>query len=134
MLNYLTISVIGAVLITEVLVVPAILSTWIPVVIKGILVDNDFHGGVADRTTEVVISLNTHFHFFSEAECFLLAILFWSFYFNFELGKFVFFKSKQFCGSDGVMASGIPKVNRVLTQWELFAELERAPRTAKGVQ
>src|SRR6185369_13315453 len=102
MLNDLTITVIGAVLIPEVLVVPAILSTWIPVVIKGILVDNDFNGGVADRATEVVISLNAHFHFFSEAEGFLLAILFRSFDFNFELGKFVFFQSKQFCASDGV--------------------------------
>jgi len=41
--------------------------------IKGVLIDDDFNGGVTDRTAKVVIGLDVYFNFFTQPERFLPA-------------------------------------------------------------
>src|SRR6185437_297207 len=53
---------------------------------------------------------------------------------NFELRQFVFFESKQFCASDLLFESLVPKRDVVFAERELLAELERAECTTKSIQ
>ena len=79
----------------EVVVVPRVFTMRIPVVIKRVLVNDDFNRSVTDWTTEVIISLKLDFDFLAETKRFLLAILFGSLYLNFEFRQFVFFERRS---------------------------------------
>src|SRR6185295_17042141 len=106
-----------------IVVVPGVITWPEPVVIKRKLVNNDFDRRVRDWTTKVIVSLNLDFDFLAHAEGFLLTFLFGRLHFNFELGQFVFFESKQFCATDLLLSPRVEKRDAVFAERQLLAEL-----------
>src|SRR6185436_6772952 len=113
---------------------PGILVMRIPVVIEGILVDHDSHRGVADRTAEVIVSLNIDLDFFAQPERFLPAVLFRSLYRHFEFRQLVLLEAKQPGAADTVFAAQVPELNVVLPERQLLAQLKRTPGAAKTIE
>ena len=86
--------VVTTLLLFDVIVVPGIVMAWVPVMIEGALIDNDFDSGVTDRAAEVIVRLDVHLDFFAKPERLLFAILFRRFHGHFEFRQFVFFQPK----------------------------------------
>src|SRR5688572_4391503 len=98
-------------------VVPGVVSPWTPVLIKRLLINDDFNGRITDGAAKVVVSLNIDFDFFAEAESLLPAILFRGLHGNFKLRQFVLLETKQFGATNAVVPALVPKLNVVFAKW-----------------
>src|ERR1043165_7399412 len=130
----LTAAVVVDALLFEIIVIPGVITVRIPVVIKRKLIDNRLDRSIADWTTEVVIGLDLDFNLLAKTKRFLLPRLFRSLHLNFEFRQLVLFEAKELSAADIRLASGIPELNRVFAERQLFAQFERTPCAAKRVQ
>jgi hypothetical protein len=60
--------IVTALLLLQIIVVPGVIVSWIPVVIEGALIDDYFDRSVTDGSAKVVVGLNVYFYFLAQAK------------------------------------------------------------------
>ena len=118
----------------KIVIQPRIIMRMTPVMIIRVLINDQFHAGIADRPAEIIIRLNADFHFFAEAKSFLAAILLGSLHGHFEFRQFVFFEPEERGVADLPRSALVPKSHMEFAQRQVRIQLQRTPRGAEGVE
>ena len=114
----------------HILIKPRIIVRPMPIMVKRILINHNLHARIRHRAAKVIVSLNVHFDFLTDAESFLLTVFLRCLDADLEFRQFVFFQSEERGRANLTLLSGVPESNVIFAQRHRFAELQRTPGAA----